>query len=248
MMSPACMFSVAMIHLFRVPPATKAMSADLQTKSKRDCADLNLWPLDPSVAWGGSDIEEALVSPARVVSDLNNFLLKRQRLFVRLIAQSLEVDPPVFLFMTSANAVCPYPSCVRDWEMSDVRHWLSAMFHSGSDPLTALLTWMISASRLFHPHGTDWVLLPLLPQCAVLLQRRRSEESPALSHCTEDAYRWQTHLRSQFSLCNCLSTHTKKQDTWVTSYKLQVMILVTSVLSPAMPTQNVTKLNLKKHI
>lgn len=29
MMSPTCMFSVAMIHLFRLPPATSAMSADL---------------------------------------------------------------------------------------------------------------------------------------------------------------------------------------------------------------------------
>lgn len=29
MRSPACMFSVAMIHLFRLPPATSAMSADL---------------------------------------------------------------------------------------------------------------------------------------------------------------------------------------------------------------------------
>lgn len=32
MMSPACMFSVAMIHLFRLPPATNAMSADLKTQ------------------------------------------------------------------------------------------------------------------------------------------------------------------------------------------------------------------------
>lgn len=29
MMSPVCMFSVAMIHLLRLPPATRAMSADL---------------------------------------------------------------------------------------------------------------------------------------------------------------------------------------------------------------------------
>lgn len=32
MTSPACMFSVAMIHLFRLPPATNAMSADLKTQ------------------------------------------------------------------------------------------------------------------------------------------------------------------------------------------------------------------------
>lgn len=29
MMSPGCMFSVAMIQRFRLPPATRAMSADL---------------------------------------------------------------------------------------------------------------------------------------------------------------------------------------------------------------------------
>lgn len=32
MTSPACIFSVAMIHLFRLPPATSAMSADLKTQ------------------------------------------------------------------------------------------------------------------------------------------------------------------------------------------------------------------------
>lgn len=32
MMSPTCIFSVAMIHLFRLPPATSAMSADLRAR------------------------------------------------------------------------------------------------------------------------------------------------------------------------------------------------------------------------
>lgn len=32
MTSPGCIFSVAMIHLFRLPPATSAMSADLKTQ------------------------------------------------------------------------------------------------------------------------------------------------------------------------------------------------------------------------
>lgn len=33
MMSPGCMFSVAMIQRFRLPPATSAMSADLHGES-----------------------------------------------------------------------------------------------------------------------------------------------------------------------------------------------------------------------
>lgn len=33
MMSPACMFSVAMIQRFRLPPATSAISADLHGES-----------------------------------------------------------------------------------------------------------------------------------------------------------------------------------------------------------------------
>lgn len=32
-MSPGCMFSVAMIQRFRLPPATRAMSADLHGKT-----------------------------------------------------------------------------------------------------------------------------------------------------------------------------------------------------------------------
>lgn len=35
MMFPACRFSVAMIHLFRLPPATKAMSADLHRQKRK---------------------------------------------------------------------------------------------------------------------------------------------------------------------------------------------------------------------
>lgn len=33
MMSPGCMFSVAMIQRFRLPPATSAISADLHGES-----------------------------------------------------------------------------------------------------------------------------------------------------------------------------------------------------------------------
>ncbi|KAA8584018.1 hypothetical protein FQN60_015226, partial [Etheostoma spectabile] len=32
----------------------------------------------------------------------------------RFVAQALEVYPPVFLFMATANAVCPYPSCAAE--------------------------------------------------------------------------------------------------------------------------------------
>lgn len=69
---------------------------------------------------------------------------------------------------------------------------------------------MISASRLLHPYRSDGVLVPLLPQCPVLIQRRCGEEAPALSNCTG---RQCSHL----SLCDCLSTQEAVQ---ITSWEL----------------------------
>ena len=106
MMSPLCMLSVAIIHLFRLPPATSAMSADLHRRHSL---------LQPTVCSYLSVYIQInvlhvlkLISPARVVSHFNNLLFKRFGLSVWLVAQSLEVDHPVFLFVAPTDAVCPY--------------------------------------------------------------------------------------------------------------------------------------------
>lgn len=59
--------------------------------------------------------------------------------------------------------------------------------------LTTLFTCVISASSLFHSHRLDCILLPLLPQSPVLLQRGCGEEASTRPHC------------HQLSLCYCLS-------------------------------------------
>lgn len=62
------------------------------------------------------------VPPAWIVSHFHNLLFKGLGLSVRLIAQSLKVYPPVFLFMATTNAVCPYPSWMAERKMSNSLH------------------------------------------------------------------------------------------------------------------------------
>lgn len=52
-----------------------------------------------------------LVSPARVVSHLNDLLIKGLALTASFVTQSLKVYHPVSLFMASADAMCPNLSC-----------------------------------------------------------------------------------------------------------------------------------------
>lgn len=61
-----------------------------------------------------SPVRWALISPARVVSHFNDLLLKGPGLLVCFIAQSLKIYTPVFLFMATADAMCPYLSCVAE--------------------------------------------------------------------------------------------------------------------------------------
>lgn len=90
MMSPGCMFSVAMIQRFRLPPATRAMSADLHG--------------EPTV--GGEGLTTGATarargraraphSPARVVSDVDDLLGEGLLRGPLLVAQPLEVDHAV---------------------------------------------------------------------------------------------------------------------------------------------------------
>lgn len=128
MMSPVCMFSVAIIHLFRLPPATSAMSADLcrrhSSLQPTVCSYLSVYILINGLhGW-------KLVSPARVVSHFNNLLFKWLGLSVWLVMQSLEVDHPVFLFVAPANAVCPYLPWVGERKTSSSFHSASGTSNS----------------------------------------------------------------------------------------------------------------------
>lgn len=95
------------------------------------------------------------------------------------------------------------------------QHWQHLRLNY-TDTVNLPFTWMVSASRLLHPYRPDGVLVPLLPQCPVLIQRRCGEEAPALSNCTG---RQCSHL----SLCDCLSTqeavqiyHPGRSPVWLT--------------------------------
>lgn len=114
MTSSACMFSVAIIHRFLLPPATSAILADLRSQWRGSDWGFRRWTANV--------IEVVLLrvrklsSPAWVVSHLDNLLLKGQILFAWLIIQPLKVNHSVSLFMASANAVSPNLSFVAQIE------------------------------------------------------------------------------------------------------------------------------------
>lgn len=98
MLSPGCMFSVAMIQRLRLPPATRAMSADLHG--------------EPAAGEQGATAGAAARargrartphSPARVVSHADDLLGEGLRRGPLLVAQALEVDHAVALLVSPAD-------------------------------------------------------------------------------------------------------------------------------------------------
>lgn len=114
MTSPACMFSVAIIHRFLLPPATSAISADLRSQWRGSDWRFGRWTANASEVV--LPRVRKLSSPAWVVSHLDNLLLKGQILFARLIIQPLKVNHSVSLFVASANAMRPNLSFVAQIE------------------------------------------------------------------------------------------------------------------------------------
>lgn len=88
MVFPGCMFSVAMIQRLRLPPATKAMSADLHGEP----AAAEREATAGATARGRARTPH---SPARVVSDADDLLGEGLRRGPLLVAQALEVDHAV---------------------------------------------------------------------------------------------------------------------------------------------------------
>lgn len=171
MMSPACMFSVAIIHLFRLPPANRAMSADLCSTDddNRLCSECIIrvplcsesWPL-----------------PARVVSHFHNLLFKGFGLIVWFIAQSLKVNPPVFLFVASTDAMCPYPSCAAERKVSKSLHSPLVAVTECGQPEAKLISWssyLLVLEYIFqtrHADGSKHNYLPSLKTSKCLVQHR----------------------------------------------------------------------------
>lgn len=115
MRSPACMFSVAMIHLFRLPPATNAMSADLNTQMVKKYIYIYLWGVhqDPYTETS----QRRLSLPTGVIPHFHNLLFKGLAVFSIFIAQPLEVYHSISLLVAAANSMSANPPCIVDSEM-----------------------------------------------------------------------------------------------------------------------------------
>lgn len=205
MTSPACMFSVAMIHLFRLPPATNAMSADLKTQMVKNIyIYLYLWGVHQDRHTETS--QRRLSLPAGVVPHFHNLLFKGLAAFSIFIVQPLEVYHSISLLVAAANSMSANPPCIVHSEMVSSQRqkrkekWKEIKklkpkkiffflflfliyFHFGTTS-TKHFTCVISASSLFHPYGSDGILVYLLPQCPVLLKWGCGEKAPALSDST----------------------------------------------------------------
>lgn len=99
MLSPGCMFSVAMIQRLRLPPATRAMSADLHGQPA--AGEQGATAGATARARGRARTPH---SPARVVSHVDDLLGEGLRRGPLLVAQALEVDHAVAALVSPADS------------------------------------------------------------------------------------------------------------------------------------------------
>lgn len=115
-----CFDDVSSLHVlcsndpsFPVAPSyQRDVSRPVETIMMADCMFIPSMHVDGSAVWW------KLSSPARVITHFHNLLFKRLGHFAWFEGQSLKVYHPVFLFMATADAVCPNPSCVAERKMS----------------------------------------------------------------------------------------------------------------------------------
>lgn len=204
MTSPACMFSVAMIHLFRLPPATNAMSADLKTQMVKNIYIFISVRRSPRSSHRDITAEAELTCRGRTA--LPQPSLQRACCLFHLhsaAAGSLsfyifacgrrqfhECEPS--LHCTQWNGQFSKTKKKRKVERDQKTEAKEDLFffflfliyfHFGTTS-TKHFTCVISASSLFHPYGSDGILVYLLPQCPVLLKWGCREKAPALSDST----------------------------------------------------------------
>lgn len=146
MTSPACMFSVAIIHRFLLPPATSAISADLRAQSRGPDWVLRI----------GTEVVVLRVwkpsSPAWVVPHLHDLLFEGQILFARFVIQPLKVNHSVSLFMASADAMGPNLSFVAQRERSKMEKPVTRWINGSNKPRYDHIVWIQVGSGLFEDH------------------------------------------------------------------------------------------------
>lgn len=193
---------------FPIAPGDQCdVSRPENTNGKKIYIYLYLWGVhqDPHTETS----QRRLILPAGVVPHFHNLLFKGLAAFSIFIVQPLEVYHSISLLVAAANSMSANPPCIVHSEMvSSQRHKKKKRkverdqkteakedlfifflfifliyFHFGTTS-TKHFTCVISASSLFHPYGSDGILVYLLPQCPVLLKWGCGEKAPALSDST----------------------------------------------------------------